>query len=47
MKLIDLPNIGKALAVKLEIVGINSPENLQKIGSRNAFLKIKTQLNDG
>lgn len=47
MELDELPNIGKTLAAKLENVGIFSVDNLLKTGSRKAFLKIKTQLNDG
>ena len=37
-----LPNIGKTLAKKLELVGINTPEDLKQAGAENAFIKIKT-----
>jgi nucleotidyltransferase/DNA polymerase involved in DNA repair len=47
MKLDELKNIGKALVTKLEKIGIKSSEDLHKLGSRKAFLKMKTQLNDG
>jgi len=40
--LTTLPNIGKVLAKKLEIVGIDTVEKLQSIGSENAFIRLKT-----
>ncbi len=41
-KLQDLPNIGKTLAEKLSLAEINTSEDLQNIGSENAFIKLKT-----
>jgi DNA transformation protein len=40
--LTTLPNIGKVLADKLKIVGIDTVEKLQSIGSENAFIRLKT-----
>lgn len=36
------PNIGKELAKKLALSEVLSPDELRFIGSKNAFLKIKT-----
>jgi len=38
----DLPNIGKTLADRLVIAGIETPEQLIAIGSENAFIKLAT-----
>ncbi len=43
-KLSDLPNIGKVAEAKLIEAGIESSEELVKIGSKEAFLRIR--LND-
>ena len=40
--LTNLPNIGKVLADKLKVVGIDTVDKLQSIGSENAFIKLKT-----
>ena len=40
--LTTLPNIGKVLADKLKIVGIDTVEKLRSIGSENAFIRLKT-----
>ena len=40
-KLSEMPNIGAALEKKLIEAGINTPEELKKLGSRDAFIKIK------
>ena len=37
-----LPNIGKALEDKLRQVGIETPDDLHGVGSKNAFLRIKS-----
>jgi DNA transformation protein len=37
-----LPNIGPELAKRLEIAGINSSEKLIEIGTKNAFIRLKT-----
>lgn len=41
-KLTDLPNIGTELAKKLELVGIDNPGQLKSIGSKDAFIRLKT-----
>ena len=45
--LTELPNIGKALAAKLNAVGIGTENNLKNIGSENAIIKIATIDNSG
>lgn len=40
-KLSDLPNIGKVVEEQLNKVGITTYEELKKIGSTKAWLKIK------
>lgn len=40
-KLTDMMNIGKEMAKKLNAVGIDSPEKLIEIGSKQAFLQLK------
>jgi DNA transformation protein and related proteins len=40
-KLTDLPNISKVLSGVLADAGIDTPEQLRNLGSREAFLKIK------
>jgi len=41
-KLLHLPNISRELEDKLLAVGIDTPEKLREKGSRNVFVKIKT-----
>lgn len=45
-RLSDLPNIGAALEEKLKRVGIETIEKFKNVGSKEAFLRIKT-LDDG
>lgn len=40
-KLTDLPNIGKELEKQLNMIGINSYDDLVNCGSQEAWLKIK------
>lgn len=40
-ELSKLPNIGKNLEEQLNLVGINTVEELKKIGSKEAWLKIR------
>ena len=40
-KLSDLPNIGKTMEKRLVSVGINDVETLMKIGSKEAFIKLR------
>ncbi len=41
IELTSMRNIGKELERKLKIIGINSAEDLKKIGSKEAFFKLK------
>lgn len=43
----DLPNIGKTIEEKLRKVEIYSHQELVKIGSKNAIIKISTIENSG
>lgn len=43
-KLTDLPNIGPKLAEHLEKTGIETPEQLRRMGAEEAFLRIRTQV---
>ena len=45
--LTDLPNIGKTLAVKLILIGVESEQELKQLGSENAIIKIATIENSG
>lgn len=40
-ELTAMRNIGKELERKLKIIGINSAEDLKKIGGKEAFFKLK------
>ena len=40
-ELTAMRNIGKELERKLKIIGINSAEDLKKVGSKEAFFKLK------
>ena len=44
MELTDLPNIGPKLADNLRQVGVGTPEQLRKLGPREAFLRIRAQV---
>lgn len=46
-ELTELPNIGKTLSEKLQRIGIKSENDLKKIGSENAIIKISTLDNHG
>jgi len=41
-ELTNLPNIGKTLAEKLRLVGIESIQDLKSVGSENAFIRLMT-----
>lgn len=45
-KLSNLPNIGKVLEKTLISAGVNSPEALKTVGAKEAFLKIRLQVDD-
>ncbi len=42
-ELTSMRNIGKELERKLKIIGINSAEDLKKVGSKEVFLQLKTR----
>lgn len=44
MTLTDLPNIGPKLADNLRRVGLSTPEQLREIGTREAFPRIRAQV---
>jgi DNA transformation protein len=46
-KLCDLPNVGKVLEGNLINVGITTPEQLKKIGSKEAFMSIRKKIDPG
>lgn len=46
-KLSDLPNIGAVNAKKLEACGVDSPETLVAIGSKEALLRMRMQVDPG
>jgi len=45
--LTDLPNIGKTLANKLNLIGIKNEQELKEMGSENAIIKIATLAESG
>jgi len=45
--LIKLPNIGRTLADKLKMIGIQNEQELKIMGSENAIIKIATIENSG
>lgn len=47
MELTDLPNVGKVLAANLAAVGITTPAELQEVGAKDAFLRIRAQVDPG
>lgn len=44
MPLTDLPNIGPKLAENLRRIGIETPESFQAAGAKEAFLRIRAQV---
>ncbi len=44
MQLADLPNIGPVLAENLRRAGIKTPEEFRTVGTCEAFLRIRTQV---
>ena len=42
MELTEMPNIGNEVSKKLIAVGIDTPEKLIELGSKQAFIRIKT-----
>jgi len=45
--LTDLPNIGKTLADKLSLIGVENDQDLKQLGSENAIIQISTIENSG
>ena len=45
-RLTDLPNIGPKLAENLEKAGIETPDRLRELGAEEAFLRIRTQVDE-
>lgn len=43
-KLTDMPNIGPVLAGNLERIGVTTPEQLRGMGAREAFLRIRAEV---
>jgi len=41
-ELMELPNIGKTLAEKLSLIGIENAIQLKSMSAENAFVKLKT-----
>lgn len=46
-ELSKLPNVGKVLEQNLIRVGINTPEALQSLGAKGAFLRIRADVDPG
>lgn len=47
MTLEELPNVGSKLAENLRRVGLENPEDFRKAGAREAFLRIRAQVDPG
>jgi DNA transformation protein len=45
-ELTDLPNIGRTVAEKLKAAGVGTPEQLRRLGSIEAALRIKVESPD-
>lgn len=45
--LIDLPNLGPIAVENLKKVGIETAEQLRAIGAEEAWLRVRTQVDDG
>jgi DNA transformation protein and related proteins len=42
-----MPNVGKVLAENLLAVGIETPEQLSQVGSKDAFIRIRATVDPG
>lgn len=47
MKLSGMQNLGSVAEVKLQEVGIDTPEKLREIGAEGAFLQVRDLLDEG
>jgi len=45
--LADLPNVGKVLESNLRQVGITTPDELRRVGTEEAFARIRAQVDPG
>jgi DNA transformation protein len=43
----DLPNVGKVLEDNLQKIGIETPEQLRHIGAKEAFIRIRMEVDPG
>ncbi|MDR0284106.1 MAG: TfoX/Sxy family protein [Propionibacteriaceae bacterium] len=43
----DLPNVGRVLEGNLIAVGVTTPEQLRELGAKEAFLRIRSQVDPG
>jgi DNA transformation protein len=43
----DLPNVGKVLQDNLKKINIETPEQLQRMGAEEAFIRIRMQVDPG
>jgi DNA transformation protein len=43
----DLPNVGKVLEDNLKKINIETPEQLRQIGAKEAFIRIRMQVDPG
>jgi len=43
----SLPNIGKVLESNLQQVGIATPDELRQVGTEEAFMRIRAQVDSG
>ena len=46
MQLTDMPNIGAALSAELIRAGIPTPEELKRLGVKEAFIRLRMQVPD-
>jgi len=46
MGLKDLPNIGAKLEEELNRAGIDTPEELKRLGGKEAFIRLRMQVPD-
>lgn len=42
----SLPNVGKVLENNLKAIGVHTPEQLVQMGSKEAFLRIRLEVDD-
>ncbi len=47
MELTDLPNVGPVLSDNLRAIGVMTPEDLQRLGAEEAWLRIRLRVDSG